>query len=95
MFKNVFEEKGEIIMYDKLLIYLQTIFGRPESKHDNRAIPLIKINKKAIQSLIDLMLKNRDYFMRLLRGIETKDKDLMQKPTGEFFIDKFIPVDNS
>lgn len=95
MFKNVFEEKGEIIMYDKLLIYLQTIFGRPKSKPADRANSFIKINKTAIQSLINLMLNNRDYFMKLLRSIETKDKDLIQKPTGEFFIDKFIPVDNS
>lgn len=82
-------------MYDKLLIYLQIIFGTPKSNPADRVNPSIKINKTAIQSLIDLMLKNRDYFMRLLKGIETKDKDLIQEPTGEFFIDKFIPVDNS
>lgn len=30
MFKHILEEKAEIVMYNKILMFLQVIFGRPK-----------------------------------------------------------------
>lgn len=84
MFKHILEEKAEILMYNKILMFLQIIFGKPKETVSDRGI--VKINKIAIQTLIDLMIKNREYFSDLMVDKIYEDDRLLQKPNGEFFI---------
>lgn len=84
MFKHVLEVKTEIAMYNKILLFLQNIFGKPKETAADRR--LSKINKIAIQTFIDLMMKNREYFMNFMDNKIYEDNTLLQKPNGEFFM---------
>lgn len=84
MFKHILEVKAEIAMYNKVLMFLQSIFGKPKETASDRRIG--KINKIAIQTFIDLMIKNREYFIDLMDGKIYEDDRLLQKLNGEFFM---------
>ena len=74
-FQTIYEEHGEIRMYNKLIIYLRNMFTKGN---------WVKRNAKAIESLLNIMINNRDLFMRHIDGYQ--DDRIYQKPNGEFFI---------
>ena len=49
MFKHVLEVKTEIAMYNKILLFLQNIFGKPKETAADRR--LSKINKIAVNRI--------------------------------------------
>lgn len=74
--QHILEIKGEIGMYNKLLTYIQ------------KQLRIGKCNKKAIESLLSLMLANRDFFINEMDEKEQKLCLWQHIDTGEFLIKK-------
>lgn len=75
--QHILEVKGEIGMYNKLLTYIQKLLRKG------------KCNKKAIESLLSLMLANRDFFIDKMDEKDTKLELWQHIGTGEFSIKEY------